>query len=144
MLLPAVPAVVADTIRKLLPMVQLELTPTESPLPARLIASLRLEASWVVEAAAEPDQYGKFAPVVNPSEPLARLPDVQVKLLALELSEMLLPPVPAVLAATITWLVEAPLPPVPCVKVTNSVLQPANPAADARFAAAVDVVELLM
>jgi len=74
--LPSDPGVVALTVKKVLGLVQPALTPTELPLPARLIASRTFEANVELLTRAEADQYVKFVPVLSPSEPpVSVLPD---------------------------------------------------------------------
>jgi len=66
------------------------------------MAAARFVASCVVETRELTDQYGKFVPVLSPSEPPARVMPVQLKPTRVAVVPMLLPPVPGVTAVTVT------------------------------------------
>jgi len=102
MAFPAVPAFKAVTVTKL----ELEVAATSTPVvvvpPFRLIAAAMFVANWVVMTAADPDQYEKFKPVFTPSVAPVKVPLPQAKPLIVAVVPMLLPPVPAVFAVTVT------------------------------------------
>jgi hypothetical protein len=130
--LPAVPTVVALTVTKFV--LEVALTPTELPLVPRLIAAARFVARTVGVTGALVVQYGKFTPEVEPSEPPVNVPALQAKpVVIVSVLTIEFPPVPGVLAETVTVLALA-------LAVTVAEVQ--RLMAAARFAASVVVLPL--
>ena len=126
--LPATPGVVAVTVTKFV--LAAALTPTELPLPIRLIAAARFVANCVVVAGAATDQYEKVVPASVPFVPGVDV--AQLKPL-IEVVPFVNPVSPGVMAVTVTVLVLA-------LAVTVAPLHALIAAA--RFVASVDVLLL--
>ena len=98
------PGVVALTVKAPLDAAFGTLTPMLLPFPLRLIASATFCASCVVVAGPEPDQYGKFAPEVEPLEPPVMLEPDQLKPPDILCASVLFPEDPVALAVIVTTL----------------------------------------
>jgi hypothetical protein len=96
--LPALPAVVAVTVTTFV--LDAAVTPTELPLPVRLIAAATFVANCVVVRGAAPDQYENVVPASVPFVPAVAVPQLKPVIVVVPLVN---PVLPGVLAVTVTW-----------------------------------------